>query len=183
VWAAWAVDALHYLADLDADIFNGSRVLGGHHVDTVEIAHARWAAGTAMTALDLCAATIGALHLPRSQRAYDILDLDQAKRRASLCKACTAWLDGVISDPDYSLLKDIRNPLTHSTMPRILAIGGAAPAPEPEPDLRTSRTRFKVTSASAPLGMIQTQELIERGREVSGRHVLALLKAAKSGAL
>jgi hypothetical protein len=55
-WAMWAVDALHYLDDLDE---HGERVRwirAGHHEDTIDLVHARWAASTAMTALDLSAA-------------------------------------------------------------------------------------------------------------------------------
>src|SRR6266516_5111759 len=64
LWATSAVDGLAYLDDLDAVLDEGDRFATGHDALVVDVAHARWAAGTAMTALDLCAAAIGFLYLP-----------------------------------------------------------------------------------------------------------------------
>src|SRR5687767_5672408 len=58
VWAAWTVESLHYLADLDAAYaLNGP--IAGHHTDVVDVAHTRWATSAAITAIDLCAAGLG----------------------------------------------------------------------------------------------------------------------------
>jgi hypothetical protein len=48
-----------------------------HHVDTIDLTHARWAAGTAITAIDLSAAALGARHrLPaKGNRVHDVADL------------------------------------------------------------------------------------------------------------
>jgi hypothetical protein len=63
IWAVWAAEASDYLEKLDA-----THPGGDHHVpptnthpDLVDIAHVRWATGTAITAIDLCAATMGRL--------------------------------------------------------------------------------------------------------------------------
>ena len=64
-YAVAAVESLFYLADLDSMLMTGARHLPeGHDALTVDVAHARWAAGTAVTALDLCGAAVGHLHLP-----------------------------------------------------------------------------------------------------------------------
>ena len=60
MWAVWAVESLHYLYDLDGQAQrNYPLPVGGHHPDTVDIAHVRWATGTAITAIDLCGAALG----------------------------------------------------------------------------------------------------------------------------
>src|SRR5687768_12483399 len=59
VWAAWSVDCLHYLDDVDGEYDRSRTVRGGHRPDVVDIAHVRWATGTCITALDLCAAGLG----------------------------------------------------------------------------------------------------------------------------
>jgi len=59
-FAVWAVDSLYYLSHLDdeADYLH-QRTIKGHRSDVVDVAHARWATTTCITALDLCAAGLG----------------------------------------------------------------------------------------------------------------------------
>ena len=64
LWAVWAAEESDYLEKLDAthpggDVPNVSPT--GAHPDLVDISHVRWATGNAITAIDLCAATIGRL--------------------------------------------------------------------------------------------------------------------------
>lgn len=64
LWAVWAAEGSDYLEKLDAthpggDVPNVSPT--GAHPDLVDISHVRWATGNAITAIDLCAATIGRL--------------------------------------------------------------------------------------------------------------------------
>ena len=61
MWAAWSVESLHYLADIDQLQIGYPASVAGHHADVIDIAHVRWATGTAITSLDLCAATAGRL--------------------------------------------------------------------------------------------------------------------------
>jgi hypothetical protein len=75
LWATSAVNGLAYLDDLDTALDGSPRMATGHDALVVDVAHARWAAGTAMTALDLCAAAIGLLYLPARTRYYDMGDV------------------------------------------------------------------------------------------------------------
>lgn len=178
LWAAWTVDALYYLDDLDQDAerFRWTRL--GHHPDSVALAHARWAASTAMTALDLSAAAIGEQHSLASRstgHAHDIGTLQENQNRAQLCAGCTAWLDAVVSDTDYELLKNARDPLVHRKLPRIVKIGGGS-APTP-----VDRLGLAVPGAQSPTGEMPSRQLVELSRDTATRHVVALLQAAEAG--
>ena len=59
-WAAWTLDGLQYLDDIDLQYDTSRAPVGNHRPDVVDVSHARWATGTCMTALDLCAAASGA---------------------------------------------------------------------------------------------------------------------------
>src|SRR5205823_11887801 len=59
LFAVWAVDSLYYLSDLDQALDPSQAMVGGHSADVVDVAHARWAVITCITALDLCAAGLG----------------------------------------------------------------------------------------------------------------------------
>jgi hypothetical protein len=45
-WAAWAVESLHYLDDIDSEYDASHTVIGAHPPDVVDVAHARWATGS-----------------------------------------------------------------------------------------------------------------------------------------
>ncbi|WP_156745006.1 hypothetical protein [Mycobacterium sp. E2238] len=62
-WAVWTAEVSDYLEKLDAGHPGGDAHVPptGTHPDLVDIAHVRWATGNAITAIDLCAATIGRL--------------------------------------------------------------------------------------------------------------------------
>src|SRR5438874_9903263 len=59
LFAVWAVESLYYLGDLDQRLDPSQATIGEHSADVVDVAHARWATGTCITALDLCAAALG----------------------------------------------------------------------------------------------------------------------------
>jgi hypothetical protein len=62
-WAVWAAEGSDYLEKLDA-LHSGSGAPfppAGTHGDLVDISHVRWATANAITAIDLCAATMGRL--------------------------------------------------------------------------------------------------------------------------
>jgi hypothetical protein len=58
LWAAWTVESLQYLDEIDL-AYELDPPAGGHHCDIIDVAHARWATTTSITALDLCAAGLG----------------------------------------------------------------------------------------------------------------------------
>lgn len=58
VWAVWTAGGSDFLIQVD-DRYGGAVVPGSHHPDLVDISHVRWATGNAITAVDLCAATLG----------------------------------------------------------------------------------------------------------------------------
>jgi hypothetical protein len=165
-WAAWTVDGLRYLDDID-QAFDGTRTsIGLHRPDVVDVSHARWATGTCVTALDLCAAALARTFCGHSGlREVDLADLCPTSRRAatlrgSLPSTALQWADDVCSDPDYAIIKEARNWLVHSRVKRHFAIGGAHPPP-----------RLGLESGSIRLPV---RRLIELSVAIAERHVSAL---------
>jgi hypothetical protein len=165
-WAVAAVDSLHYLQDLDAAL-PGTRLLpGGHDALTVDLAHARWAAGTAMTALDLCAAAIGHLYrLLRGDGQYhDMGSITRAIKKAKPADRARAsgWINPALADPDFGVVQAVRHPLTHRTVARHLSVTVGAG------EQRVGRTLLEVAGLPAPLPV---HELVRRSRGLATRHV------------
>jgi hypothetical protein len=150
-WAVWAAEGSDYLDKLDAT-HPGSSYQHipptGAHPDLIDIAHVRWATGNALTAIDLCAATIGRLFCGvAGQRELSLRDFDpgNASHQAAVTanRAALAppsqdfliWVDDALADQLYQELHDARNPFTHSWLQRKLFRGGPAPA---------NRTEFEV---------------------------------------
>lgn len=132
-WAVSCVDALHYLDDLD-EAFDRNRSFDDpHRQDVVDLAHARWAAGTCITALDLCAAALGRAFCGHSktreldlgkfniaaarsaQRQQEIRDRRDAMSAAK--PAALAWIDTVLNHHQFAEMNEARNALTHSKLP------------------------------------------------------------------
>ena len=157
-WAVWAVDCLHYLDDLDRD-FDVSRMpIAGHRPDVVDVAHARWATGTSITSLDLCAAGLGRAFCAQTRtHEFDIGDINNAARRAKLPPDAQQWIDHVLADPYYNQVKSARDWFTHSRLNRhfVLAIGG----PPQRLILEFGSTRLPV------------RDLIELAQDLATRHV------------
>jgi hypothetical protein len=178
LWATSAVDGLAYLDDLDTARDGGARVVGnGHDALVIDVAHARWAAGTAMTALDLCAAAIGFLYLPPRHRYYDmanvleILDKEIGVAATSWSsrppgwpprQGVRPWIVDLTADDDYQLIKAVRDPLTHRTLARHIgiALGGG-----PE---RADRTMLKVDGQTDP---VPVHVVVDTATRLAARHV------------
>jgi hypothetical protein len=171
-WAAWTVDGLRYLDDIDRAYETSRSAVGGHRPDVVDVAHARWATGTCMTALDLCAAALArGLCGHTKPREVDMEDFSASSNRSqsirsSLPPSALAWVDEVLQDPDYALVKEARDSLTHSRVRRHLSLGGSGPTPRLE--IESSRRRQPV------------RLLVETSVRVAERHVLALFAALPS---
>ncbi len=128
LFAVSAVDSLYYLGDVDRAIDPSQATVGDHVADVVDVAHARWATGTCITALDLCAAALGrALCAQTGTRELDIGDFDPdpertqkraARLRANLPVQARRWIDNVLADPGYKQIKAARDSLTHARVSR-----------------------------------------------------------------
>jgi glutathione S-transferase len=82
MWAGSVVDALDYLSDLDSTAAQEDRFATGYDAFTVDVAHARWAAGSALTAVDLCAAALGHLYLQPAGKYNDMANIRRALQKA-----------------------------------------------------------------------------------------------------
>ena len=147
------------------------RILHGHHPDVVDMAHVRWAAGTAVTAIDLCAAALARLHCgTTSSREGSISDFRpdprNQRRRVALPPAALDWLDSVLADASYGAIKLARDPMTHGKLIRTLQIGVTPPGPHEQ------RTLFPV--AVSPQGMA-ARDVILLAVDVGVRHVASFV--------
>jgi hypothetical protein len=156
-WAVWTVDCLYYLDDLD-EAFDRSRApIAQHRPDVVDVAHARWATGTSITSLDLCAAGLGHAFCGNTgTHEFDIGDINAA-RKAQLPPEAQQWFDRVIADPQYNIVKSARDWLTHSRVSRHSAIGGAS-LPE--------RLKLQFGPSRLPV-----RDLVLVARDLATRHV------------
>jgi hypothetical protein len=120
----WAVDSLHYLAEIDRQDDLSDDTVRGYPPDRVDVAHVRWATGTCTTALDLCAAGIGRI-LCGHATAKELAVSDFAPKlkpkvdyRAMLPAPALEWFDGILADDHYLKVKGVRNALTHGLIRR-----------------------------------------------------------------
>ena len=148
MWAVWAAEGSDYLEKLD----DRPVPSGAPRADLVDISHARWATANAITAIDLCAATIGHLFCRRQgARELSLRDFDPAcgaryraavaRRRGSLPPDFLVWVDDTLADQRYIDLHGARNPFTHSWLQRHL-FGGT------EDRGHVDRAQFQVRGSS-----------------------------------
>jgi len=174
-WAAWTVDCLHYLDDVDTAFNLSPMSLSGHRPDVVDVAHARWATSTSITATDLCAAGLARAFCGHTgPKEIDLGDFDlttkssrrKSARRAQLPPRALLWIDRVIGDPDYATIKDARDWLTHSRLRRHFTLDTGGPPQRLELEL--------------PCGRLPVRRLVELSRDVATRHVSDLLSVLPS---
>jgi hypothetical protein len=134
IWAIWAAEGLDYLEKLDANHPGGPVPPGDPHPDLLDISHVRWATGNAITAIDLCAATMGHLFCgSQGGRELSLRNFDPAcaarlkaavtRRRTSLRPKFRKWVDDTLADQRYKDLHRARNPFTHAWLRRHLSTG------------------------------------------------------------
>jgi hypothetical protein len=175
-WAVWAVDCLYYLDDID-HAYDGSRIVpGNHRFDVVDVAHARWATGTCITGLDLCAAAFGRVFCGhKGQRELALADfakptkrtdVERAKRmkrrRAQLTPLAQRWIDKVFADRRWKEIKSARDWLTHSRMTRHFNVATG------------SRTNPRL-QLGLPTTQVDARHLILAARDMATQHISALL--------
>ena len=171
-WAVSCVDALHYLADLDASYAAARSVAAPHHPDVVDVAHARWATGSSITALDLCAAAFGRAFCKHpGPQELDLSNFDpsatrkrQQQLRALLPGPALQWVAAVFADPAFGQIKSARDSLTHRRVARHLYASAGAPGPDRRLDLQVDHSKI-------PVG-----ELVVRARDLAATHVSVLLQ-------
>lgn len=169
-WASRAVEELYYLDDIDLAFEASAQTVGNHNPDVVDIAHARWATGTCITALDLCAAAFGRTFCGNtSNREMDMSFFDMTgrhkkkapQRRKQLPVTVLSWINGVLIDMDYIQIKSARNWLTHSRVTRHFGIGPSG----------RHRLRLNIDGHKIPV-----RQVIKTARGVAVRHIPAILK-------
>jgi hypothetical protein len=120
----WAVDGLHYLAELDLEDDLSTDTIRGYPPDRVDVAHVRWATATCVTALDLCAAGIGRIlcgHMGIKELAathFARRDDGNGKHRGALPPLILNWFDELFNDAGYMKVKRVRDALTHGLVRR-----------------------------------------------------------------
>jgi len=168
-WALRAVESLHYLDDIDRAYDVSHTVIGTHRPDVVDVAHARWATGTCITALDLCAAGLGrALCAHSGPRELDLADFDSnspfkriVARRALLHPLALDWIDSVCAEAEYQKIKGARDWLVHSRLTQHFTISCGGPPQRLKLQLETTQ--------------LEVRHIVEVARDVATRGVEAFL--------
>jgi hypothetical protein len=164
-WACSSVEALDYLADFDA-AYEASRIVpGGHPAHVVDVAHARWATSTCITALDLGTASLArALGGHPGPKELDLGNFSAAKPSkavvavvASMPPLAMNWIRAVIADPAFVEMKEARDALTHRRLRRHLYLS------KRRLDLQVGTQRLPV------------RQLIENAHDLAIRHITDLL--------
>jgi hypothetical protein len=186
-WAVWAADGLHHLLDVD-DIAFGvvPRDLSGFSEEVLDLAHVRWASASAITTLDLCAGTLGRRRCPARGNEYSLREFDPRRMRRADARAVAEerlqqldsreadWVFAATNDPDYDIVLNARNPMTHGRLKRTLY--GRTSLPGPHQD--------RTGSPVGPSGsIVDSRELLKKCSSVATRHVEAFLRliAAQAG--
>lgn len=166
-WAGWAADSLFYLQEVDALAF-GEGGLRGRDDGVVEIAHFRWAASTAVTALDLGAAAIGRLCrvVLASGHELDVRDAHK-KMRLQLSIPALQWVDSVASDTRYRFVVSARHPMVHRRPLRGIPIG--------------ERATFRVRDASGADVPTTVSRLLSEAMAVTTEHLETLFAEVAAG--
>ncbi len=122
-WAKMDAESLVYLADLDDEMIESGPSREARLLSVIDNAHPRWAAVTAISAVDRCAAALARIaHLSpsRTNREASMRCFDSKKRRDRLPSWGHNWVSTVFDDPWYQDLLALRNPLTHGRLPRVI---------------------------------------------------------------
>jgi glutathione S-transferase len=135
-----------------------------------QLAHARWAVGDAITAVDLCAAALGRLFAKYPQGTRE-MDLRSAERQLLTHAVAGPWISEVVTDPDYEAVHAFRTASVHRVMSRhaTVSMGRCEVLHEFWPTLDGRRVQVDALPAIA--------------REFATRHVEAFLRRALGGAL
>jgi hypothetical protein len=177
LWAMWSCETLEYLTDLDAAAFDGEqRLATGYPLD---LAHVRWATTTAISAIDLCAASAGRRHFGYSNGKE--ADLERLVKKAPLGStgsttqdAVIEWRDSVRGSDRYPMIRGLRNAITHSRPVRMVP-GTAAIVDAPA--LPPPRASFVGKGAHS----YDSRDIIEKSRQLAHDAVDSYLTGLSHG--
>jgi hypothetical protein len=188
-WAVWTVDGLYYLNDLDGAYDRSRNTSGGHRYDVIDVAHCRWATGTCITALDLCAAGLGRVFCDQTgSRELSIAEFSpRSTRRSQLPIDALKWIDAVRSDINYKTIKKARHWLTHSRLKRHFKLSaqeslriGRELNPHGEIIRPARNVSERVEIEIDGSTRVGPRALLELACNVATKHVLALLNVLPS---
>jgi hypothetical protein len=175
-WAIWTTDSLSYLERVDEEAFGGQRRgLYEYHPSTVDLAHVRWASGSAITAIDLCAGVLGRKYYKSGGRELALSDFfgdDGAKLRALLPTQAALWVTTTNGHHKYQTVKRARKPMTHSVLARTLQLTNRSSGPHEH------RTLLPVGPKNA---LIDARDLVLLAGTVARRHVELFLDDIMTG--
>jgi hypothetical protein len=178
-WAIEAVESLAYLDDLDCRAFAGrSAELLGHPNRIVNGAHVRWATGTALTALDLCAAALGrawpSAGAYRGTREADLRSFygstGPKPALGALPVTAQSWVTDVCTDARYGDVLLARKPMVHGRTGRVLKVAAAG---------SVERDDFTLSNGATKTA----QQLIEASRSLAESAVSDFLTRLAAGQL
>ncbi len=163
-------ESLDYLDDIDRAYDSFHAVVGNQRADVIDVAHARWATSACITALDLCAAGLGRSFCANSgQRELDLgcFDINRASKRqlawqAALPKSALQWVGDVLGDPDYKLMKAVRDSLIHSRLNRHFTMSLSGPS-----------RRLKLEIQSKPM---EVRHIVQMARVVATTQLSAFFR-------
>ena len=166
--ATSCVDELHYLDEIDRAFDCTRQPPESHQRGVVDFAHARWATGTCITAVDLCAAALGrAVGGYADRNELGLGDFAKPTKRGSTCLGrmpapALDWVKAAIGDPQYAKLINARHALTHSWLPaHFTLVTGSGPA---------KRLDLTVLGENVPL-----RQLVVDARDFAAAHVPSLI--------
>jgi hypothetical protein len=174
-FALAGIDSLYYLDDLDENYDRSRQAVDGYPHDVIDVAHCRWATGTCITTLDLCAAGLGRVfcgncgprelsiaHFDIESCRHDASRLERCnKRRSRLPVGVLNWVDAVLGDPDYIKVKEARNSLTHARLRRHRNFPLAKGIPD--------RLELQITEKER----LGPRAIVRLARDVAAKHVVA----------
>lgn len=175
MWAAMAAEGVGYLDDLNESRCHEHLPEPRWNSAAVSAAHIRWATGSAITALDLCAAAMARAYCGWiAEREASLRDFtrggDSRQHRRvddrvnQLPTFLREWVGRVLADTCYHVVMEARHPLTHSRLLRAWRLS------VPDPTYRIDVPGNLTHSLSAG-------ELVQMARDLSLRHVVAFLDA------
>lgn len=170
-WAREAIEGFRWLVHVDDEAFGGDRApLAGFAADAVDAAHVRWAAITAVTAIDLCATALAArygIHKLFDPKALALYRDYKHLLTLPLTPDERTWLEAVKVDRDYEIVRQARHPLTHGLLVRTAYIRIQSPTGHAE------RSAFELVRGEPVANRPQARDLILKAYSVGERHVSA----------